>query len=178
MNIILNTKIGVDVSFRSLQKNYDAIFIAIGAQKALQMGIPGEDLEGVYPGLDFLKRRFLDKDLDFTGKKVAVIGGGNTAIDSARTAVRLGAKEVVMLYRRTEEDMPADKVEIRDALEEGVQIRTLVNPTEFIGIGGKLNSICIMKLRPPQGRSQRRELCGRVRRGHPRYFSDARHPVH
>ena len=70
----------MDVSFRSLQKNYDAIFIAIGAQKALQMGIPGEDLEGVYPGLDFLKRRFLDKDLDFTGKKVAVIGGGNTAI--------------------------------------------------------------------------------------------------
>lgn len=79
MNIILNTKIGVDVSFRSLQKNYDAIFIAIGAQKALQMGIPGEDLEGVYPGLDFLKRRFLKRDLDFTGKKVAVIGGGNTA---------------------------------------------------------------------------------------------------
>ena len=87
----------------------------------------------------------LKKDLDFTGKKVAVIGGGNTAIDSARTAVRLGAKEVVMLYRRTEEDMPADKVEIKDALEEGVKIRTLVNPTDFVGIGGKLNSICIMK---------------------------------
>ena len=92
-----------------------------------------------------LKRVILKKDLDFTGKKVAVIGGGNTAIDSARTAVRLGAKEVVMLYRRTEEDMPADKVEIKDALEEGVKIRTLVNPTDFVGIGGKLNSICIMK---------------------------------
>ncbi|MFQ9859950.1 MAG: FAD-dependent oxidoreductase [Evtepia gabavorous] len=145
VNIILNTKIGVDVSFRSLQKNYDAIFIAIGAQKTLQLGIPGEDLEGVYHGLDFLKRVILQRDLDFTGKKVAVIGGGNTAIDSARTAVRLGAREVVMLYRRTEEDMPADKVEIKDALEEGVKIRTLVNPTDFVGIGGKLNSICIMK---------------------------------
>lgn len=89
----MNTKIGVDVSFRSLQKNYDAIFIAIGAQKTLQLGIPGEDLEGVYHGLDFLKRVILQRDLDFTGKKVAVIGGGNTAIDSARTAVRLGPEK-------------------------------------------------------------------------------------
>ena len=128
VNIILNTKIGVDVSFRSLQKNYDAIFIAIGAQKTLRLGIPGEDLEGVYHGLDFLKRHFLKHDLDFTGKRVAVIGGGNTAIDSARTAIRLGASEVVILYRRTIEDMPADKVEIKDAIEEGVKIRTLVNP--------------------------------------------------
>ena len=145
VNIILNTKIGVDVSFRSLQKNYDAIFIAIGAQKTLRLGIPGEDLEGVYHGLDFLKRHFLKHDLDFTGKRVAVIGGGNTAIDSARTAIRLGASEVVILYRRTIEDMPADKVEIKDAIEEGVKICTLVNPTDFVGIGGKLNSICIMK---------------------------------
>ena len=83
--------------------------------------------------------------MDFTGKRVAVIGGGNTAIDSARTAIRLGASEVVILYRRTIEDMPADKVEIKDAIEEGVKIRTLVNPTDFVGIGGKLNSICIMK---------------------------------
>ena len=145
VNIICNTKVGEDISFRALRDNYDAVFIAIGAQKTLQMGVPGEDLEGVYHGLDFLKRVWLQKDLDFTDKKVAVVGGGNTAIDSARTALRLGAKEVIMLYRRTEEDMPADKVEIKDALEEGVQIRTLSNPTEFIGIGGKLNSICVMK---------------------------------
>ncbi len=145
VNIICNTKVGEDISFRALRDNYDAVFIAIGAQKTLHMGIPGEDLEGVYHGLDFLKRVWLQKDLDFTDKKVAVVGGGNTAIDSARTALRLGAKEVIMLYRRTEEDMPADKVEIKDALEEGVQIRTLSNPTEFIGIGGKLNSICVMK---------------------------------
>ena len=145
VNIILNTKVGMDVSFRALRENYDAMFIAIGAQKTLRLDIPGEDLDGVYHGLDFLKRVIMKNDLDFTGKKVAVIGGGNTAIDSARTAVRLGAKEVVMLYRRTMEDMPADKIEIRDALEEGVEIRTLVNPTDFIGIGGKLSSICLMK---------------------------------
>ena len=134
VNTILNTKIGVDVSFRSLQKNYDAIFIAIGAQKTLSLGIPGERLQGV-----------IKKDLDFMGKKIAVIGGGNTAIDSARTAIRLGAREVVILYRRAEEDMPADKVEIADALEEGVQIRTLANPIEFIGTDGQLTSIAIMK---------------------------------
>jgi len=146
VNIILNTKIGDDISFRSVYENYDAVFIAIGAQKTLHMGIPGEEeLEGVYHGLDFLKRRFLQNDLDFTGKKVAVIGGGNTAIDSARTAVRLGAEKVSIIYRRTREDMPADKVEIKDALEEGVEIRTLLNPVELIGENGKLKSIRIMK---------------------------------
>ena len=76
---------------------------------------------------------------------MAVIGGGNTAIDSARTAVRLGAEKVTILYRRTREDMPADKVEIKDALEEGVEIRTLLNPVELIGENGKLKSIRIMK---------------------------------
>ena len=83
----------------------------------------------MYHGLDFLKRVYLRRDLDFTGKKVAVIGGGNTAIDAARTAVRLHAREVVILYRRSEDAMPADKVEIKDAIEEGVQIRTMFNPT-------------------------------------------------
>ena len=145
VNIILNTKIGQDISFRALRDNYDAVFIAIGAQTALRMGIPGEELEGVFHGLDFLKRVYLRHDLDFTGKKVAVIGGGNTAIDAARTAVRLHAREVVILYRRSEDAMPADKVEIKDAIEEGVQIRTMVNPTEFIGMDGKLTSICIMR---------------------------------
>ena len=146
VNIILNTKIGDDISFRSVYEKYDAVFIAIGAQKTLHMNIPGEEeLDGIFHGLDFLKRRFLQNDLDFVGKKVAVIGGGNTAIDSARTAVRLGAEKVTILYRRTMEDMPADKVEIKDALEEGVEIRTLLNPVEFIGEGGKLKSIRIMK---------------------------------
>ena len=145
VNIILNTRVGDDISFRSLHDKYDAIFVGIGAQKALKLKIPGEDLEGVYHGLDFLKRRFLHNDLDFTGKRVAVIGGGNTAIDSARTAIRLGAAEVVILYRRNQEDMPADKAEIRDAIEEGVKIRTLVTPVAFRGENGQLREIEIMK---------------------------------
>ena len=145
VNIILNTKVGDDISFRSLYDKYDAVFIAIGAQKALKLKIPGEELEGVYHGLDFLKRRFLKNDLDFTDKRVAIVGGGNTAIDSARTAVRLGAKEVVILYRREQEDMPADKAEIHDAMEEGVKLRTLVNPVELKGEDGKLKSVVLMK---------------------------------
>ncbi len=145
VNIILNTKVGDDISFRSLYEKYDAVFIAIGAQKALKLRIPGEELNGVYHGLDFLKRRFLKNDLDFTDKRVAIVGGGNTAIDSARTAVRLGAKEVVILYRREQEDMPADKAEIHDALEEGVKLRTLVNPVELKGEDGKLKSVVLMK---------------------------------
>ena len=145
VNIILNTKVGKDITFNSLRKKYDAIFIGIGAQKALRLEITGEDLEGVYHGLDFLKRHFLHRDLDFTGKKVAVIGGGNTAIDSARTAIRLGAREVVILYRRNLEDMPADKNEIKDAMEEGVKIHTLANPSEFLGMDGKLRYIIIKK---------------------------------
>lgn len=145
VNIILNTKIGTDIAFKTLQEKYDAIFVAIGAQKTLRLNIPGEDLEGVYHGLDFLKRVILKRDLNFTGKRVAVIGGGNTAIDSARTAIRLGAKDVVMFYRRMRDDMPADKVEVEDALEEGAQLRTLSNPAEFIGQNGQLRAIKIAK---------------------------------
>ena len=127
--------------FKKLQKDYDAILIAIGAQKVAKLGVPGEDLEGVYHGLDFLKRVSLKGDLDLKGKKVAVVGGGNTAIDSARTAVRLGAAEVQILYRRTIDDMPADKVEIKDAVEEGVILRPLHNPSAFIGQRGKLTHV-------------------------------------
>ena len=145
VRIILNTRVGRDITFSALRKKYDAVFIGIGAQKALTMGLPGEDLEGVYHGLDFLKRHYLERDLDFTGKKVAIIGGGNTAIDSARTAIRLNAREVTILYRRNREDMPADKAEIKDALEEGVKLRTLVNPVEFLGVNGKLRYLVIMK---------------------------------
>ncbi|MBQ9828332.1 MAG: FAD-dependent oxidoreductase [Lachnospiraceae bacterium] len=141
VKITCGKKIGKD-EFAALKEEYDAVMIAIGAQKVAKMRIPGEDdLEGVYHGLDFLKRVSLKGDIDLKGKKVAVVGGGNTAIDSARTAVRLGAAEVQILYRRTEADMPADKVEIADAKEEGVIIRPLNNPRAFIGEDGVLKYI-------------------------------------
>ncbi|MDO4581729.1 MAG: NADH-ubiquinone oxidoreductase-F iron-sulfur binding region domain-containing protein [Bacillota bacterium] len=145
VKIHLNTKVGRDISFAQLREQYDAIFIGVGAQTASKLRIEGEDLEGVYHGLDFLKRNALVGDLDFTGKKVAVIGGGNTAIDSARTSLRLGAKEVKIIYRRDFGAMPAAEEEIEDALAEGVKIETLINPVRFIGEGGKLKAIEIAK---------------------------------
>jgi NADH-quinone oxidoreductase subunit F len=145
VRIILNTKVGKDISMTELQEKYDAIYIAVGAQSASTLDIPGEELEGVYHGLDFLKRVALAGDLDFTGKKVAVVGGGNTAIDSARTSLRLGAASVSILYRRDFGAMPAAEEEIDDALAEGVVIRTLENPVKFIGQDGKLKSVEIAK---------------------------------
>ncbi len=131
--------------FEQLKADYDAVLITIGAQKVAKMRLPGEDLEGVYHGLNFLKRVALKGDIDLKGKKVAVIGGGNTAIDSARTSVRLGASEVHIIYRRTRDDMPADKVEIADAIEEGVILRTLLNPSSFAGKDGKLTGLVLVE---------------------------------
>ncbi|NLY43431.1 MAG: FAD-dependent oxidoreductase [Clostridiaceae bacterium] len=132
LNIITNTEVGKDISFRELRNTHDAIYIATGTQLSRKIGIEGEDLPGVYHGLDFLRDVNLGKNVEVSGV-VAVIGGGNTAIDAARVALRKGASEVHILYRRTLEDMPADKREIQDALEEGIILHTLVAPVRFIG---------------------------------------------
>ncbi len=132
VNIRLNTEVGSDVTFYQLKSKHDAIYIATGTQFSNKINIPGEDLKGVYHGLDFLRDVNLGKSVRISGK-VAVIGGGNTAIDAARTALRLGAEEVTILYRRLKEDMPADSREIRDAEEEGIRIIPLVAPVRFIG---------------------------------------------
>lgn len=145
VRIFTDMRVGRDVSFASLREKYDAVFVGIGAQKALRLGVPGEELDGVYHGLDFLRRVSLKGDVDLAGKRVAVIGGGNTAIDSARTALRLGARKVVILYRRGETDMPADRAEIRDAKEEGVELRPLELPVEFLGAQGRLTGIRVEK---------------------------------
>jgi NADH-quinone oxidoreductase subunit F len=132
VRIHLNTEVGTDVTFYQLKSKYDAVYIATGTQFSNKINIPGEDLKGVYHGLDFLRDVNLGREVK-VGATVAVIGGGNTAIDAARTAVRLGAEEVTILYRRLIEDMPADSREIRDAVEEGVRIVPLVAPVSFIG---------------------------------------------
>lgn len=132
VKIHLNTEVGRDITFYRLRSMYDAIYVATGTQFSNRIHIPGEELKGVYYGLDFLRDVNLGKEVK-PGKKVAVIGGGNTAIDAARTAVRLGARDVTILYRRLTEDMPADAREIRDALEEGIQMLPLVAPLRFIG---------------------------------------------
>ena len=141
VNIHLNTSIGKDVSFEYLQKNSNAIFVATGTQLPQKAGIPGENLRGVIYGVDFLKQVNLKRPLEI-GKHVAIIGGGNTAIDSARTALRLGAGKVTILYRRTQGMMPAYEAEVLEAIEEGVEIRELVQPIRFIGdTGGNLCAI-------------------------------------
>lgn len=135
-----NTRIGNDISFADLQKDFDAVVVAVGAWKASPMNCDGEGLDGVYGGIDFLRDVVLGNAPDFTGKRVAVVGGGNTAMDACRTAVRLGG-EVFNIYRRTRDEMPAQAIEIVEAEEEGVNFKFLVNPVEIIGENGKVSSI-------------------------------------
>jgi NADH-quinone oxidoreductase subunit F len=132
VKIHLNTEVGSDITFYQLKSKHDALFISTGTQFSNQINIPGEEMKGVYHGLDFLRDVNLGHEVKI-GESVAVIGGGNTAIDAARTALRLGAKEVTVLYRRLVEDMPADGREIQDAVDEGVKIIPLVAPVRFIG---------------------------------------------
>jgi len=132
VEIKCNTKVGKDIAFEEIKKEYDAIFIAVGAQKSIKLNVPGENLEGVIHGVDFLRKVNGGEEVAI-GNSVAVIGGGNAAIDSARTALRLGAKEVTVVYRRLKEQMPADKEEIRQAEKEGVKFIFLAAPVKILG---------------------------------------------
>ena len=124
--------VGKDVTVAELrEQGYKAFYLAVGAQMSSPIGIPGEELKGVFGGVDFLREVNLGKK-PAIGKKVAVIGGGNVAMDVARTAVRLGAENVYIIYRRSEAEMPADKEEIREAREEGIQFCFLNAPAEII----------------------------------------------
>lgn len=165
VKIRYNTLIGATKSFEDLKEENDAIFIGTGAGLPRFMGIPGEELVGVYTANEFLARINLmgankfpqyDTPID-VGDKVAVVGGGNVAMDSARVALRFGAK-VDLFYRRTREYMPARKVEVNHALEEGVNFRELRNPIELIGNKGRLQKVkyAVMKLSDEIDRSGRR----------------------
>ncbi|MEW6229166.1 MAG: NAD(P)-binding protein, partial [Bacillota bacterium] len=133
--------IGRDITLDDLkEQGYEAIFIAVGANVSQKLGVPGEDLDGVVGAVEFLREVNLDGRRK-VGKKVAVIGGGNAAIDASRTALRLGAKEVHIIYRRQREDMPADKNEIAEAEREGVKIHFLTAPSKMMGRNGKLTNM-------------------------------------
>ncbi|MBR5113080.1 MAG: FAD-dependent oxidoreductase [Clostridia bacterium] len=124
----LDTDIGSDISFEELKKNSDAVYISIGAHSDKKLRIPGEDLEGVTSAVDLL-RRIGDGDRpDFTGKKVAVVGGGNVAMDCARSSVRLGAESVSIVYRRRQEDMTALPEEVEGAIAEGCEVVSMMAP--------------------------------------------------
>src|SRR6056297_551875 len=145
VDVHLNTEVGKDIEFNEINEKFDAVYIATGTQFSNRIGIPGEDLRGVYHGLDFLKDVNLEKDVKVKGK-VVVVGGGNTAIDAARTAVRLGADKVTIIYRRTIEDMPADAREVEEALEEGIEIIPLTAPNGFVGYD-KVESVECVKMK-------------------------------
>ena len=136
-----STEIGKDISFNELRTQHDALYISTGTQHSRKIGVPGENLPGVYHGLDFLRDINLGKDVKIQGV-VAVIGGGSTAMDAARVALRKGASEVHILYRRGIEDMPAEKREVHEAIEEGVIIHELVEPLSFEGRVGVERVIC------------------------------------
>ncbi|MEI7833001.1 MAG: FAD-dependent oxidoreductase, partial [bacterium] len=139
VNIQTSVEVGKDISFAELKEKHSAIYIAIGTQFPNKINIPGEELDGVYHGLNFLRDVALGRPVT-VGKNVVVIGGGSTAFDTARTALRMGAAKVTVIYRRQIEDMPADEREIDEAIEEGVEILPLTAPIEFIG-NGKIEGI-------------------------------------
>ena len=137
VQIALNSRLGRDFTMDDLldRDGYSAVVMAIGAQISRSLRVPGEDLPGVMGGTEFLQDVSLGKAPDLAGKRVAVVGGGNTAIDAARTAMRLGAAEVSLVYRRTREEMPAQDLEVKEAEEEGLKLFFLVNPTRVVGNG-------------------------------------------
>lgn len=135
-----NVSVGKDVTLEELRKEYDAVFVAIGAWLSTKLGCAGDDMPGVLSGIEFLKDTAMGIKTDM-GSRVAVIGGGNTAIDVCRTAVRLGAKEVYIIYRRTRSEMPAEDIEIKEAMEEGVEFKFLCAPAEIIGKNDKAAAI-------------------------------------
>ena len=151
-----NYRIGVDASFEEFKSQYDAVVVAIGAWSSMPVGCPGEELEGVMGGIEFLQKVAQGQPVDI-GDKVAVVGGGNTAMDACRTAVRLGAKEVYVVYRRTEKEMPAEQLEIDEAKEEGVIFKFLTNPDCIVGEDGKVKEIKlqVMELGEPDESGRR-----------------------
>ena len=156
MRVEYHKQLGKDFLLKDLHAQYDAVYLALGAQKAVPMPVKGSDLDGCYLGVDFLKAHSLGHTPSL-GKKVAIVGGGNTAIDCARTAIRLGC-EVSVIYRRTKDEMPAEPFEIEAAGHEGVVFHYLCNPVEYFGENGKLTEVKIekMKLGEPDSSGRRR----------------------
>lgn len=159
VTMINNTKIGEGLTLDELREGSDAVLVAIGAWTSSSMRVPGESLNGVMGGIDFLRHVALNEPSGI-GERVAVVGGGNTAMDACRTAVRMGAKEVYIIYRRTRDEMPADALEIEQAEEEGVAFKFLTNPVEILGAGGAVRGVRLqqMALGEPDASGRRRPV--------------------
>lgn len=154
-----NVKIGKDISFDDIRNANDAVLVTVGAWKGSNMRCKGEELDGVLSGIDFLRDVNMGV-IPEIGKNVAVVGGGNTAMDACRTAVRCGAENVYVIYRRTRAEAPAEDIEIEEAIEEGVQFLFLTNPDEIIGENGKVKEVRlqIMELGEPDASGRRKPV--------------------
>ncbi len=152
-------RLGKDVTLEKLRAENDAVIVAIGAWKGRTLRIPGEDHPAVLSGIDFLRDVNAGKTVT-VGRQVAIVGGGNTALDAARCSLRHGAEKVTMYYRRTREEMPASDAEIEEALEEGVEIRYLAAPVSIQAEGKALKSLTLlqMELGEPDASGRRRPV--------------------
>ena len=152
-------KIGRNAEFEKLRTWFDAVIVANGAWKSTAMRVKGEDLKGVWGGIDFLRAVVTGQKPEI-GERVAIIGGGTTAMDACRTAVRVGAKEVYVVYRRTRKEMPAEDIEITEAEEEGVKFKFLCAPDEILGKDGRVTGmrLQVMELGEPDERGRRKPV--------------------
>ena len=147
IEILLDTPVGRSIAFDELRKSFSAVFIAIGAHVERKLAVPGENLIGVTGGVEFLRRVNLEKPVA-PSRRVLVIGGGNSALDAARTALRCGAKDVTIVYRRTRAEMPADPREIEDAAREGIKLMFLIAPKSFqAGADGRVAGLECLKMK-------------------------------
>jgi len=158
VDIKCKTRVGEDIRVAELKQSHDAMLIAVGAHRSTRLGVEGEDSEGVIHGVDFLRALNLDEQVE-VGARVAVIGGGNTAVDAARVARRLGAS-VTIVYRRSREEMPASAVEVEAAEAEGIDIMFLAAPTRVIVEAGRARQVeCVrMSLGDADASGRRRPI--------------------
>ncbi|HCC32321.1 MAG TPA: hydrogenase [Clostridiales bacterium] len=148
VTIKTGVQVGREVTLEDLRRQgFAAVLIAVGAHNGVKLGVAGEDLQGVYEGVEFLRELNLGRSPSLEGRRVAIIGGGNAAIDAARSALRLGAREVHIVYRRTREEMPAERGEIDEAEHEGVKLHLLAAPSAIRGEEGRVAAIRCQRMK-------------------------------
>ncbi|MPM02366.1 Nitrate reductase [bioreactor metagenome] len=162
VNIFTGKKLGENISFKEIRENYDATILTIGSQKGALVGVDGEDADGVFSGIDFLRNmEATGQRYNFKGKKIVVVGGGNTAMDCCRASRRCGSENVTVIYRRTEAEMPANPIEIHESKLEGVDYMFLTAPVKILkDAEGKLKAIVCqkMELGEPDASGRRRPV--------------------
>ncbi len=162
VKIYYNQRLGKNLSYKTIAENYDAMILTIGSQRGQLLGADGEDADGVFSGIDFLRNmEVTGQRYDFKGKRIAVVGGGNTAMDCCRTSIRCGSTDVTVIYRRTEAEMPANPIEIHESKLEGVKYMFLTAPVRVNKTAdGKVKSMTLirMELGEPDASGRRRPV--------------------